>query len=77
MRNHLPQVFNRQDLVKILGYELDRASLHRVMKRLVEQGVIALKYKSVGKHPADYEIIYNEEDEESASEGPTDETPAS
>lgn len=71
--DHLPQVFNRHHLVKALGYEPDRASLHRVMKGLVAQGVIRLKAPSVGKYPADYEIIYDEEEEESTSEGPAEE----
>jgi hypothetical protein len=75
---HLPQVFNRHHLVKALGYEPDRASLHRVMKGLVEHGVIRLKAQSVGKYPADYEIIYDEEEEESASAATAEEkTPAS
>ena len=51
----VPQHFDRHDLLKILGYEPDRSSLHRVMKVLLKEGVITLESYSAGKIPAKYE----------------------
>jgi hypothetical protein len=70
----LPQVFNRDDLVKALGYEPDPSALHRALRGLRRAGVIVLKARSVGKYPADYELVVEEEEEaeDVAAEGPGD-----
>jgi hypothetical protein len=61
----LPEVFDRDDLVKALGYEPDRSALHRVMSGLRRQKILILKAHSVGKFPAKWQKNYDfEEDEE-------------
>ena len=50
----LPEVFDRNDLVRVLGYEPERSSLHRVLDRLVNQGVLVLDSYGAGKIPAKY-----------------------
>ena len=63
--DQLPEVFDRNDLVKALGYVPDPSALHRVMKGLCRQEIVTLKAHSVGKHPARWEKNYEvEEDEE-------------
>jgi hypothetical protein len=53
--DRVPRVFDRHDLLKALGYEPDRASLHRVMTALLGQGAITLKTRGFGKIPSKYE----------------------
>jgi len=67
----LPQVFNRNDIVKALGYEPERSSLHRLITSLQTGGVIVLKAHPAGRIPAKYEKA--EEDEETA-DSESDET---
>lgn len=63
--DRLPEVFDRDDLVKALGYEPDRSALHRVMTGLRRQEILILKARSVGKFPAQWQKNYEvEEDEE-------------
>lgn len=52
----VPRVFDRNDLLKELGYEPDRTSLHRVMAMLHRQGAITLKRRGSGSLPAQYEL---------------------
>ncbi len=67
--DQLPEVFDRNDLVKALGYEPDRSALHRVMSGLRRQEVLILKRPSVGKFPAQWEKnIEAEEAEEVPAE---------
>ncbi len=66
--DQLPEVFDRDDLVKALGYEPDRSALHRVMTWLRRQEIITLESSNVGKIPARWEKNYEvEEDEEDLS----------
>jgi hypothetical protein len=66
----LPQVFDREDVVKALGYEPDRSALNRVMTGLRRQEIVTLKTPNVGKIPAPWEKNYEvEEDEEVLSAG--------
>ena len=62
--DQLPEVFDRDDLVKALGYEPDRSALHRVMSVLRRQEIITLKAYSVGKIPARWEKNYEVEEDE-------------
>ena len=50
----VPEVFDRNDLVRALGYEPERSSLHRVLEKLVNEGVLVLDSYSAGKIPAKY-----------------------
>lgn len=63
----LPDVFNRHDLVKALGYEPDPSALHRVIHGLLRRGVIVIKYRSHGKIPAVYEFVVEEEEDDAAA----------
>lgn len=61
--DRLPEVFDRNDLVKALGYEPDRSALHRVMDGLRRHEIITLKSRSVGKFPAQWEKNYETEED--------------
>lgn len=50
----VPEVFDRNDLLRALGYEPERSSLHRVLDRLVNEGVLILDSYGAGKIPAKY-----------------------
>jgi hypothetical protein len=74
--DQVPEVFDRNDLIKALGYEPDRSALHRVMRGLLRSGAIVLKSRNAGKIPAKYELVYaEEEDGEPADDEPGEETP--
>jgi hypothetical protein len=60
----LPQVFDRDDIVKALGYEPERSSLHRALRGFLRAGDIVTKTRSLGRIAAKYEKV--EEDEETA-----------
>lgn len=50
----IPEVFDRHDLLRVLGYEPERSSLHRVLERLVNEGDLVLEAYGAGKIPAKY-----------------------
>jgi hypothetical protein len=50
----LPEVFTRRDVCRVLGYEPDRAVLHRVLKKLLRDGFTSLEFKGDGQRPAKY-----------------------
>jgi hypothetical protein len=52
--SRLPQQFDRNDILKALGYEADRASLYRAMQYLVQDQVIVQETYATGKIPTRY-----------------------
>ncbi len=50
----MPEVFDRNDLLRALGYGPERSSLHRVLDRLVNEGVLVLDSYGAGKIAAKY-----------------------
>lgn len=50
----MPQVFDRHNLIRALGYEPERSSLHRAMARLLQEGDVALDSYGAGSTPARY-----------------------
>jgi len=50
----LPEVFTRRDVCRVLGYEPDRAVLHRVLKKLLRDGFTTVDFKGDGQRPAKY-----------------------
>ena len=50
----LPEVFTRRDVCRVLGYEPDRAVLHRILKKLLRDGFTSLEFKGDGQRPAKY-----------------------
>jgi hypothetical protein len=50
----LPEVFTRRDVCRVLGYEPDRAVLHRVLKKLLRDGFTSLESTGDGQRPAKY-----------------------
>jgi hypothetical protein len=50
----LPEVFTRRDVCRVLGYEPDRAVLHRILKKLLGDGFTSLEFKGDGQRPAKY-----------------------
>ena len=50
----LPEVFDRNDLLRALGYEPERSSLHRALASLVKEGVLVINSYGAGKIPARY-----------------------
>ncbi len=69
--DQVPEVFDRNDLLKALGYEPDRTSLYRIVRGLLREGVITLEVRGSGKIPAKYGKNFEpEEDEEGLSRSP-------
>ncbi len=52
--SELPEVFTRRDVCRVLGYEPDRAVLHRVLKKLLAEGLTHLEFGGDGQRPARY-----------------------
>lgn len=50
----MPEVFTRRDVCRVLGYEPDRAVLHRILKKLLGDGFTSLEEKGDGQKPAKY-----------------------
>ena len=50
----MPEVFDRNDIVRALGYEPERSSLHRAMASLLKESVFVLDSSGAGKIPAKY-----------------------
>jgi hypothetical protein len=51
---HVPEVFDRNDLCRALGYEPDRGSLYRTLWELIGDGVLALEERGGGRTPSRY-----------------------
>ena len=43
----LPEVFDKRDITRVLGYEPARATLYRALQRLMVEGAIALEARSL------------------------------
>jgi hypothetical protein len=71
----LPQVFDRNDLLKALGYEPERSSLYRVTRSLLRAGDISLYSTAAGKIAAKYEKTAAEEGADPASDDPGEAKP--
>jgi hypothetical protein len=52
-----PEVFDRNDICRILGYEPNRGSLYRTLQELIEDGACALEERGTGKVPTRYRKI--------------------
>lgn len=50
----LPEVFDRNDLCRALGYEPDRSSLFRMFQDLINGGILVMQRRGVGKTPTVY-----------------------
>jgi len=53
----VPEVFDRNDICRMLGYEPDRGSLYRVLQELVMEGSLAIQTSGSGKTPTRYRKI--------------------
>ena len=51
---HLPQVFDRGEVCRVLGYEPKRSSLYKALLELVNDGVLALEAAGGGQVPSRY-----------------------
>jgi leucyl aminopeptidase (aminopeptidase T) len=61
---HLPEVFDKTDIVRTFGWVPHRATLHRALATLQEEKKIALHSRSLGRHPARYRKIGSSPQEE-------------
>jgi hypothetical protein len=50
----LPEEFDRQDLIRVLGYEPPRATLFRVLNQLVAEGWLSIASYSIGRSSTRY-----------------------
>jgi hypothetical protein len=50
----VPEVFDRNDVCRVLGYEPDRGSLYRTLQDLVNEGTLALQRRGSGKATTQY-----------------------
>jgi hypothetical protein len=53
----VPEVFDRRDICRALGYEPDRGSLYRELEILVQEGALAVKSQGTGNQPKRYRKI--------------------
>lgn len=53
----LPELFDRDDVCRALGYEPKRSVLFRVYERLVEQGVLKKVTRGEGRAPSQYKRV--------------------
>ncbi len=53
----LPELFDRDDVCRALGYEPKRSVLFRVYERLVEQGVVQKVTRGGGRAPSQYRKV--------------------
>ena len=53
----LPEVFDRRDVVRALGYEPPRTTLYHALERLKDEGVIAIETHSEGGTTARYRKV--------------------
>lgn len=57
----LPEVFDKADVVRLLGYEPSRPTLHRAWQRLMEEGKIVMHLASDGRRPTRFRKLAPEE----------------
>ena len=50
----VPDVFDRDDICRAIGYEPDRGSLYRTFQGLIEEGIIAIERRGAGRKPSRY-----------------------
>lgn len=50
----VPDVFDRDDICRAIGYEPDRGSLYRTFQGLIEEGTIAIAQRGTGRLPSRY-----------------------
>ena len=50
----VPELFDRNDLCRALGYEPDRGSLYRALWQLIGEGLLALEDRGGGRTPSRY-----------------------
>ncbi|MBW8875249.1 MAG: hypothetical protein JF614_09830 [Acidobacteria bacterium] len=50
----IPDVFDRNDVCRAIGYEPDRGSLYRTFQELIGEGAIAVERRGTGKLPTRY-----------------------
>ncbi|HEV7508856.1 MAG TPA: hypothetical protein VGS07_28510 [Thermoanaerobaculia bacterium] len=50
----VPEVFDRNDICRVLGYVPDRGSLYRTFQELTREGVLTQQRRGTGKWPARY-----------------------
>ena len=51
---HVPEIFDRNDLCRALGYEPDRGSLYRALSQLKDDGIIVVEESGGGRTPSRY-----------------------
>ena len=56
----LPEVFDKSDVVRLLGYEPNRPTLHRAWQRLREQQKIEMAVHSDGRRPMKFRKLVPE-----------------
>jgi hypothetical protein len=50
----VPEVFDRNDVCRVLGYEPDRGSLYRILQELVNGGTLTRQRRGSGKATTQY-----------------------
>jgi hypothetical protein len=53
---NIPEIFNRNDICKAIGYEPDRGSLYRVLQGMMEEGAVVVEQTGSGKWPTRYRM---------------------
>ncbi len=55
--SHLPEIFDKPELVRVLGYAPPRATLHRAVQQLLSDRKIAVESFSIGRQPTVYRKV--------------------
>ena len=50
----MPEAFDRNDMIRAVGYEPERSSLHRAVASLIKEGAVVLDSTGAGNIPAKY-----------------------
>jgi hypothetical protein len=53
----LPEIFDKADVVRLIGYEPNRPGLHRVWDKLREDGKITMERFSAGRRPTRFRKV--------------------
>jgi hypothetical protein len=54
VREQLPDVFDRSDVVQALGYEPDRRMLYKLLQGMLRAGELVLEVRGLGRTPSRY-----------------------
>ena len=55
----VPEEFDKNDLVRVLGYQPHRGTLHRLLQELEEEGLVRLERRGTGNQTSRYRKVHS------------------